>query len=227
MTLFENGTLALTGDLSVNQINGFVGINRAAAITNTEVFGVQAPVTDTQLGGMHMETSSPEGRPFYGYATAGEIDAYHYLDGSSNAWRLFIAGDNRMAVTASGNVGIGTPTPGSRLTVNGVIESTTGGLTLPDGTVIDDADDLGGSGLSLPFSGSVNSNSPALGIENTGAGLAAEFGGDVGISNELSVGQLRGFVGVNQNAPPARKHQHGLRRPRLNLRHSEERRNVR
>lgn len=201
MTLFENGTLDLTGDLSVNQINGFVGINRAAAITNTEVFGVQAPVTDTQLGGMHMETSSPEGRPFYGYATAGEIDAYHYLDGSSNAWRLFIAGDNRMAVTASGNVGIGTPTPGSRLTVNGVIESTTGGLTLPDGTVIDDAGDLGGNTFSLPFSGSVNSDSPALGIENTGAGLAAEFGGDVGISNELSVGQLRGFVGVNRNAP--------------------------
>ena len=201
MTLFENGTLALTGDLNVNRINGFVGINRATAITDTEVFGVQAPVTDTELGGMYMETSSPEGRPYYGYATAGDLDAYHYLDGSSNAWRLFVAGDDRMAVTAGGNVGIGTLTPGSRLTVNGAIESTTGGLTLPDGTIIDEADDLGGSGLRLPFSGSVDSSSSAFNIENTGAGLAAEFSGDVSVSNELSVGQLRGFVGVNRSAP--------------------------
>ncbi|WP_415062967.1 hypothetical protein [Bdellovibrio sp.] len=34
-----------------------------------------------------------------------------------------------------GNVGIGTNTPGQKLTVSGVIESTTGGLKFPDGTV--------------------------------------------------------------------------------------------
>lgn len=203
MTLFENGTLALTGDLNVNRINGFVGINRATAIADTEVFGVRASVTGSQLGGMYMDTSTPEGRPFYGYATAGDIDAYHYLDGPSNAWRLFVAGDDRLSVTADGNVGIGTLTPGSRLTVDGVIESTTGGLTLPDGTVIDEAGDLGGSGLSLPFSGSVDSSGSAFNIENTGAGLAAEFSGDVSISNELSVGQLQGFVGVNRGPPPS------------------------
>jgi len=39
-----------------------------------------------------------------------------------------------IAVTAAGNVGIGTTTPGQKLTVAGTIESTSGGFKFPDGT---------------------------------------------------------------------------------------------
>lgn len=39
-----------------------------------------------------------------------------------------------IAVTAGGNVGIGTTTPGSLLTVAGIVESTSGGVKFPDGT---------------------------------------------------------------------------------------------
>lgn len=51
-------------------------------------------------------------------------------DGSGNL-RLgnWISGDN------AGKVGIGTTTPSSRLTVNGTIESTAGGVKFPDGTI--------------------------------------------------------------------------------------------
>lgn len=39
-----------------------------------------------------------------------------------------------MRITSAGYVGIGTTTPGSKLAVNGVIESTSGGIKFPDGT---------------------------------------------------------------------------------------------
>lgn len=39
-----------------------------------------------------------------------------------------------IAVTAAGNVGIGTTTPGQKLTVAGTIESTSGGFKFPDGS---------------------------------------------------------------------------------------------
>jgi hypothetical protein len=39
-----------------------------------------------------------------------------------------------IAVTAAGNVGIGTTTPGQKLTVAGTIESTSGGVKFPDGS---------------------------------------------------------------------------------------------
>ena len=40
----------------------------------------------------------------------------------------------RMRITKDGNVGIGTTSPGQKLTVAGTIESTTGGIKFPDGS---------------------------------------------------------------------------------------------
>jgi hypothetical protein len=40
----------------------------------------------------------------------------------------------RMAIDSNGNVGIGTTSPGRKLSVAGVVESTTGGFIFPDGT---------------------------------------------------------------------------------------------
>lgn len=39
------------------------------------------------------------------------------------------------AIYAIGNVGIGTSSPGEKLTVNGIIETTNGGVKFPDGTI--------------------------------------------------------------------------------------------
>ena len=61
------------------------------------------------------------------------------------------------------NVGIGTTTPGSKLTVAGVIESTTGGIKFPDGTTQTTASGFGivPIGSFLPWHKSF-ANTPAL-----------------------------------------------------------------
>jgi hypothetical protein len=51
---------------------------------------------------------------------------------------------SKMVIDSSGKVGIGTTTPSSPLTVNGVIESKTGGIKFPDGTTQTSAATSGG-----------------------------------------------------------------------------------
>jgi hypothetical protein len=51
---------------------------------------------------------------------------------SCNFWE---GSGNNIHNTNSGNVGIGTTAPGSKLSVNGLIESKSGGVKFPDGTV--------------------------------------------------------------------------------------------
>lgn len=69
--------------------------------------------------------------------TTGKLDAARLP--ASGAWAL--SGD--LSITG-GKVGVGTATPGSALTVAGVVETTAGGVKFPDGTVQTTA---AGSGL--------------------------------------------------------------------------------
>ena len=177
MTVFDNGAL------EVEQLNGFVGINRSAPLTGNEVFGVQADVSSDTYGGMYLKTTSPEGYPFYGYSTGNATSVWTYLDGGTNKWHVF-NGDDRLTVQSNGNVGVGTTSPSSLLTVNGMIETTTGGITLPDGTVLNDAGDLGG--ISLPFSGS-------------GDAPGGNFSATLDITNTGDFGRAGSFINNNTN----------------------------
>ncbi|MBK9322713.1 MAG: hypothetical protein IPM97_07165 [Bdellovibrionaceae bacterium] len=50
--------------------------------------------------------------------------------------------NNGLYVASSNNVGIGTTTPGQKLTVAGTIESTSGGIKLPDATTLKSTGEL-------------------------------------------------------------------------------------
>jgi hypothetical protein len=58
-------------------------------------------------------------------------------NGTLNEW---------MRITSAGNVGIGTTTPAQKLSVAGILESTTGGYKFPDGTIQTTASSGGGGG---------------------------------------------------------------------------------
>jgi hypothetical protein len=60
-------------------------------------------------------------------------------------------GASLLNITTSGNVGIGTASPAQKLSVVGVIESTTGGVKFPDGTTQTSAGMSTGKALALSF----------------------------------------------------------------------------
>ncbi len=59
------------------------------------------------------------------------------LIGTLNNQSLILGTNNlaRVNILSSGNVGVGTTTPAQALSVNGIIESTSGGIKYPDGTI--------------------------------------------------------------------------------------------
>jgi hypothetical protein len=66
--------------------------------------------------------ADPDEDPVYGY------------DATDDRHVFSTGGSARLSIEANGRVGIGTASPSSKLTVNGVIESKSGGVKFPDGT---------------------------------------------------------------------------------------------
>jgi hypothetical protein len=102
-------------------------------------------------------TTPPPLTVVIGNGTPGQLVKWTGVDGSS-------VGNSIITETKLGNVGIGTPTPASKLTVQGMIETTLGGFKFPDGTVQTTA------GIASVFhdqtlTGAGTANSP-LGIAN-------------------------------------------------------------
>jgi hypothetical protein len=110
----------------INEAQDFVGIGRDFQISGNEVFGVRHTGSANEYGGMYMETSDPDGWPFYGYATNGSFRAWTYLqptdiDATQPAgWRLYLSGV-RLTVPTTGGLRIG---PAADYSL--VIENTTG-----------------------------------------------------------------------------------------------------
>jgi hypothetical protein len=69
--------------------------------------------------------------PVTGSGTVGRLSRWTGQDGNNS----FILGNANIFEDKFGKIGIGTPTPTSALTVQGMIETTLGGYKFPDGTV--------------------------------------------------------------------------------------------
>ena len=70
-----NWILRNGGDRVTVKSNGFVGINRDSQISSSETFGIYTNTSGNAYGGMYAATNA-NGRPFYGYATGGDVQAY-------------------------------------------------------------------------------------------------------------------------------------------------------
>src|SRR5689334_17280903 len=93
-------------------------------------------------------------KPVFGGGTIGALTKWISVDTPN----IYLLGDANIFEDSSGKVGIGTTTPTSQLTVQGMIETTLGGYKFPDGSlqttagiaaVLHDAS-LTGNGASLP-----------------------------------------------------------------------------
>ncbi len=133
-----------------NSNSGNVGVGTASP-SNLLDIGSAALGT---LAGKAMSISNTAGNSVIGFgqsSTARARLAWVYNATEANSY--FVLGDafgthNLVLQDGGGNVGIGTASPGQKLTVAGTIESTSGGVKFPDGTTQTTAATagLGGSG---------------------------------------------------------------------------------
>ena len=144
-------------------------IGREDPVTSAEYFGLNAPVGDNAFGGMYISTNTNGGKPFYGYAPGGIVQAYHYYDGNTSKWHLYNQGI-ALTVDISGNVGIGTTNPEHHLHVLG---SNTFGI-------FSETISSGGTGVLGFASHSDGSNKGVSGFTNSQNGYGVFSGGDYG-----------------------------------------------
>lgn len=100
--------------------NNIVGVNTTTPIGSADFIVSYNSNHTTGYAGMYVN-SATGGWPFYGYAKGGSAIAWSYLD-NANTWILNNGGANRIAVTTAGNMGIGTLSPSSKLSVVGNID---------------------------------------------------------------------------------------------------------
>ena len=111
---------------------GFGGNAVGNALTNIRYSAQIVGITD---GIWSSNTVMPTALSFYTGSSGIDVNS-----------SLSDFGTERMRINSSGNVGIGTQSPGQKLSVVGTIESTTGGFKFPDGTTQTTA--YGGSNVS-------------------------------------------------------------------------------
>ena len=107
-------------------VNGFPGVsvtgNNAGLLLNGTGTH-EVTVTGTSSSGRLGQDSQGF---FFSSDTNGKVIKFATNNGTLNEW---------MRITSVGNVGIGTTTPAQKLSVAGMLESTSGGYKFPDGTI--------------------------------------------------------------------------------------------
>ena len=118
----KRGGDTMSGDLAVpnltisGKVTGYLTANNGLYSYNN--------FTGTYTGGIVVDYVQGTGR-----ISVGSTDGLIIYNGG-------LANTPLLTILSSGNTGIGNTNPGSKLTVGGVIESTSGGIKFPDGTTL-------------------------------------------------------------------------------------------
>jgi len=107
-------------------VNGFPGVDVGGNNAGLQLSGTgthEVTVTGTSSSGRLGQDSQGF---FFSSDTNGKVIKFATNNGTLNEW---------MRITSVGNVGIGTTTPAQKLSVAGMLESTSGGYKFPDGTI--------------------------------------------------------------------------------------------
>ncbi len=150
----------------------------------------------------------------YEYSSSWNRGNFHILQNSGGDDSIADLNDAVMTIQNDGYVGIGMTNPDEMLTVAGTMHSTTGGFKLPDGTIVDDAGDLGGGTSLWNEAGSdiyydsgkvgVGAATPNSRLHVNGDGIDPSLRVQVNGSSKLIVAAGGGVsVGANQTNPPA------------------------
>jgi N-acetylneuraminic acid mutarotase len=150
-----------------NRVTGTCASGSSIRVINAD--GTVVCEADDNSGGTVTQVSTGTGLTGGPITTTGTISlSSSYSDGSAYDYRFvnvagdtmtgtlnlpangLVAGTNQLVLSGS-NVGIGTNTPVSKLTVAGTIESISGGLKFPDGTTQTTAVTGGGGGVPPGF----------------------------------------------------------------------------
>ena len=134
MRFYTNATerlvIAAGGNVGIgtSSTNYRLAVIGASGTHNVAFFTNNDPSYNTDIVINH---GSASGNLFLSRRSTGEF--YIYND-AAHAMRFYTNATERLVIAAGGNVGIGTSSPGQKLTVAGTIETTSGGVKFPDGT---------------------------------------------------------------------------------------------
>ncbi len=196
--VFYGGVSSTTSAEMMRIGNGYVSIGgRTTPVNANSFFDVQTD-NGSGFGGMYVDVADPDGNAFYGYSNLGTSRALTYMNATSGSWNVQTAGSDRLTVSSTGNVGIGTTTPTYPLDIKTPNGASAYGLNHSDGTII--MSTYVGSGGVTGGSIGTQSNHPFfIYTANGGAKLTVLPNGNVGIgttapSATLEVSSAGGFA---------------------------------
>lgn len=167
-----NGGASPSNTRMVITSGGNVGIGTTSPSQRLHIYGV-SPMTK-------VEASSGSAQLWMQSGSAANVNYLTYGIGDLSIYAQGL--DERVRVTQSGNVGIGTSAPATKLDVAGQVRSSTGGFVFPDGTIQTTAAVSGGGGGG---GGTITGVTAGAGL--TGGGTSGAVTLNVGAGTGLSV----------------------------------------